>query len=497
MTIDSRFSPVYSFRKRVVIIGGGVAGIAAAVALADAGFHIELIEKRPLLGGRASSFFDHKTGEPIDACQHGTMRCCTNLADLLERLGVHHQIRYHDTIHFLDGEGKHSVIKGCGLPAPMHTAFSFFAFKSLGLRDKLSIVRGLMAMLRAKPEPHNDTLDIATWFARMDQTERAIRRFYEPILVSACNESLERISCMHAFKIFVDGFLRHPTAFHFGVPCVPLGVLYTQPTLAYLKQRGGCVRLKTTVDRVEVRDGRVVGVILNNGERVEADYYVSALQCDLLLKILPQEVTRGIPYFENLKQIEFSPIIGVHLWFDRTIDCPECVALLDRRIDWIFNKTRNFDLPPDRGTYLSLVISADRELAAMPKEEVMARTLADVHDCLPETREARLLKWLVLKERKATFSPKPGVDVLRPDQRSPLDNLYVAGEWTRTGWPSTMEGASRSGYRAAEYILAREGIPRKLVADDLPTTGLARWLTPSSRQLKAHSNTRLPVSADS
>lgn len=474
-------------QRTVIIIGGGVAGIAAAVVLADAGFRVELIEKRPLLGGRASSFFDHVTGEPIDACQHGTMRCCTNLADLLERLGIHHQIRYHDTIRFLDSEGKHSIIKGCGLPAPMHTAPSFFAFKSLGLRDKLTIARGLMAMLRAKPDPRYDALDIATWFAQMSQTERAVRRFYEPILVSACNESLDRISCTHAFKIFVDGFLRHPMAFHFGVPRVPLGVLYTQPTLAYLKQRGGCVRLRTIVDRVEVRDGRVAGVILNDGERVEADHYVSALQFDLLLKMLPLEATRGVPYFENLKQIEFSPIIGVHLWFDRPIDCPECIALLDRRTDWIFNKTRNFDLPADRGTYLSLVISADRELAAMPKEEVMARALADVHECLPETREARLVKWLVLKERKATFSPKPGVDALRPDQRSPLDNLYVAGEWTRTGWPSTMEGASRSGYRVAEYILAREGIPRQLVADELPATGLARWLMPSSRPSEVQS----------
>jgi zeta-carotene desaturase len=357
---------------------------------------------------------------------------------------------------------------------------SFLAFKSLSLKDKLSIARGLWAMLRAKPNPRYDTLDIDTWLAQMGQTERAIRRFYEPILVSACNESLHHIACTHAFKIFVDGFLCHPTAFHFGIPRMPLGLLYTPSTLTFLKRRGGCVRLKTTADRMEVRDGRISGVILSNNERIEADYYVSALPFDLLLKILPPEATRNVPYFENLKQIAFSPIIGVHLWFNRPIDCPECVALLGRRTDWIFNKTRNFDLPADRGTYLSLVISADRELAAMPKEEVLARTLADVYACLPATREARLIKWLVLKERKATFSPRPGVDALRPDQCSPVDNLYVAGEWTRTGWPSTMEGASRSGYRAAEYILAREGIFRQLVADELSATGLARWLMTSS-----------------
>src|SRR2546423_328230 len=138
-------SPLTTHPRTVAIIGGGVAGIAASVALADAGLRVQLFEKRPLLGGRASSFFYPQTGEVTDACQHGTMRCCTNLADLLERLGVHDQIRYHDAIHFLDSEGKRSVIRGSGLPAPGHTSLSFLRFRSLGLRDKLGIARGMMA----------------------------------------------------------------------------------------------------------------------------------------------------------------------------------------------------------------------------------------------------------------------------------------------------------------------------------------------------------------
>jgi squalene-associated FAD-dependent desaturase len=466
-------------QKSVAIIGGGVAGIAASVALADAGFHVELFEKRPLLGGRASSWLEHETGERLDACQHGTMRCCTNLANLLERLGVHDQIHYHDVIHFLDSDGKRSVIQGCGLPAPLHTSFSFLRFRSLGLVDKLAIARGMIAMLRAKDGPAHESMDIETWYRRHGQTERAIRRFWEPILVSSCNESLDRISCTHAFKIFRDGFLCHPQAFHFGVPRVPLGTLYTEPTVAFIKRHGGCVSLKTIVDTVEVEggaEGRITGLTLMNGERVEADYYISALQFDLLLKLLPAEVTEGVPYFENLKQIELSPIVGIHFWFDRRIECPDALAILDRESDWIFNKNRNFDASEEKGTYLSVVISASREIAAMPKETLEALVLEEVRACLPETREAKVLKSYVLKERKATFSPKPGVESLRPDQRSPVSNLFVCGEWTRTGWPSTMEGAARSGYLAAQYVLESEGISKSLLAPDLPMSGLARLL---------------------
>lgn len=460
--------------KKVVVIGGGVSGIASAVALADNGFQVELIEKRPLLGGRASSFVDKTTGERIDECQHGTMRCCTNLADLLTRLGVHDKIQYFDAIEFLDKDGKQSAIRGGHLPAPLHTSWSFLTFKSLGVGDKIAIGRAMIAMLFAKPHPNQDKIAVATWFQRMGQTERSIKRFWRPVLVSACNEELERISCTHAFKIFRDGFLMHPQAFHFGVPRVPLATLYTEPTLAYLKQRGGCVRARTIVEQIHFENNRVTGVSLMDGERVEADYYVSALQFDLLLKLLPVEVTNGVPYWENLRHIELSPLCGIHLWFDRPINCPPALSVLDRDTEWIFNKNANFNLPKGAGAYLSVVISASHRFADIPKEKLLAHILEEVRACLPEARNAELVRSQIIRWPKATFSPLPGVEALRPDQRSPIANLYVAGEWTQTGWPSTMESAARSGYRAAEYILMQEGRPQSLIAPELTPTGLAR-----------------------
>jgi len=470
-----------------IIIGGGVAGISAACALADAGVHVELIEKRPMLGGRASSYVDGQTGEILDECQHGTMRCCTNLADLLERLGVHDRIRYFSDLHFLDSEGKRSVINRCGLPAPFHTSLSFLTFRSLGLGDKIAIGRAMLAMLRAQPGPGWDQIDAAAWFREQRQTERAVLRFWRPILVSACNEELDRISCTHAFKIFRDGFLAHPTAYEFGVPRVPLGVLYTEPTLAYLKARGGCAHLRTIVDSVESDDGGISSITLQNGETLTADYYVSGMQFDLLLKLLPAERTADAPYWENLRSIELSPIMGVHLWLDRPIDCPSALAILDRPTEWIFNKTALFDitkqgeaapigLGPGGGTYLSLVMSASRRFMGVDQQEIVDTAMRDVRACLPHAANAGLLRSRVVRWPKATFSPKPGIESLRPDQRSPIRNLYVAGEWTQTGWPSTMESAARSGYRAAEYLLADAGLPRQIVAPDLAPSWLTRLL---------------------
>ena len=460
--------------RKAVVVGGGVAGIAAAVALADAGLTVELIEKRAMLGGRASSFYDHETGLPIDEVQHGTMTCCTNLADLLERLGVHHLVRYHDTIRFLDGEGRRSAIYRAPLPAPLHTSWSFLRFRSLGLRDKLSVARALVALLRTPITPDVERMDMGSWLRGRGVTERALARFLEPVLVSACNAPLDRIGCAYGFKVFRDGFLTHPRAYQFGVPTVALGELYTEPTVRYLEERGGRVRLRTIVGRIVFEAGRASGVALNGGEAIGADIVVSGLQFDLLLRMLGDRADH--PYFEPLRHLELAPIVGVHVWFGKAIETDDCVALLDRRTDWVFNRTRILALR-DRGvTLLSLVISADEELAAMPKDEALALVLRELAEAIPETAGAPILKSYVVRERKATFVPAPGVDALRPDQRSPYPGFYVAGEWTQTGWPSTMESAARSGYLAAERALEDLGAPRACLAPDLRPSWLARRL---------------------
>ena len=182
-------------------------------------------------------------------------------------------------------------------------------------------------------------------------------------------------------------------------------------------------------------------------------------------------------YFRDLKNIETSPIVGIHLWYEGKIDSPDALALLDRETDWIFNKNKNFQINKTDSTYLSLVISGSRMVTDMSKEDILEMALAEVNTVLPQTRSARLLKSYVLKERKATFSALPGIEKLRPSQESPLANVAIAGEWTDTGWPSTMESAARSGFLAAEVILSKCGIKTRLTAPDMPMNGLARFIT--------------------
>jgi len=459
----------------VLIIGGGLAGLAAATALADQGLRVTLIEKRPLLGGRAGSFIDPETGERVDNCQHVTLRCCTCLDAFLRRIGAADNIRYHDTLRFLDPQGLVSVLRGSPLPAPFHTLPSFVGFRGLRLADKLCIARALLAILLARPTQELDALSMADWLAGQRQTPRALERFWRTILVSACNEELERISCLHGFKIFRDGFLVHPRAFHMGLPTVSLGSLYTEPAVQYLEARGAHVRFRDHVDRVCMDHGSVSGVRLADGTRLQAGTYVSAVPFDLFLKLLPAEVVEAHACFRDLRRLEHSPITGVHLWFQGHLPVDEAVALFDREMQWIFRK--DFGVEPDaEATCLGLVVSSSRRLVDLPREEIIRIAEAEVRQAIPAARQARLLKARVVKERKATFSPVPGAEKWRPAQRTPIPNLFLAGDWTATGWPATMEGAVRSGLLAAEAVLESLGAPTRLLEPDLPPAGLARFL---------------------
>ena len=463
-------------RKSVVVIGGGVAGIAASVTLAESGFKPMLLEKRPLLGGRASSATDPHTGERIDECQHGTMRCCTELTSLLAQLGVDDKIEYFDTLEFLDGQGRRSVIKGSHFPAPLHTALSFLTFRSLGLKDKLGIARGMLCMLRAHSDERNEELAFGEWLSKTGQTELAIRHFWRPILISSCNEEPERIACSFAFKIFVEGFLSTANGYHFGVPTVPLATLYTEPTISYLHRNGGCVRTRATVSKLHFSAGRITGLELTGGEYVQADYIISSLQSDMLLKMIPKEVQIHSDYWSKLSEFELVPLLGAHLWFEGKIEAPPALAILDREIEWIFNRSRNLKLPSDKETCLSVVISASRRYAQLDKNSLVEQIVSEARACLPQLNSSKLLRTYLVRWPKATFSPKPGVNGIRPVQRSPIPNLFVAGEWTRTEWPSTMEGAARSGRLAASFLLEEEGIERRKPPADPPAAPLVRFI---------------------
>ncbi len=474
------------------MIGGGLAGLASAVVLAEAGLEVRLMEKRPHLGGRATSY-TLPDGSEVDNCQHVTLGCCTNLADFYRRVGAEGKVRFYDRLCFVDRHGRRSSMRASALPPPLHMAASFLCFGALTLADKTSIARAMLAIARAGGAPPDiDGISMLDWLHRMKQTPGAIERLWRVVLVSALNEELARMDARYGIEVFWKGFLANRTGYQLGIPSVPLGELYEGCRDAVIR-RGGQVRLRSGVRAITVCENRFAGAVLEDGTEVSADACIAAVPHDALLGMVPEEMAASGGLLEGLRHLRTSPITGVHLWFDRTVMTEPFFALLDHTTQWVFNKTLLY--APQRGSgqspgtaatrveggngqYLQLVISASYDLVPRSRQEIIDLCRRELAEILPATREAKLEKATVIKEVNATFSPEPGVDRWRPKQETSVRNLYLAGDWTRTGWPATMEGAVRSGYLAAEAVLAAlrpAQPPRKFLLPDLPSQGLSSW----------------------
>jgi len=476
----------------VAVAGGGLAGLAAACALSDVGFRVTLFEKRPFLGGRASSYEHPGTGEVVDNCQHVLFRVCTNLVEFYERIGVANQIRWYDQMNFIEPGGRVSVMKSSPLPAPLHTAPSFLHFPFLTAADKLSITRALAPLTLSAQ--HDTGHSFQSWLDQHGQTKNAVARFWRPILVSALSEELDRISISAAAQVVRES-MKTPAARHMGVPALPLTDLYNAAG-DYVRARGGVLHFRCPVesfaaDASEVRV-QVRGREDDRGQNSEEafDYLIVALPFDVLDRVLP-DTAESAPLREKLTYFENSPITGIHLWFDRQISDLDHAVLLDRTIQWMFHKSR---LQPIRtqgmngnsgGSYIELVVSSSKTLIEKSRAEIVDLALGEVREFFPAARAANLVKSTVIKEVNATYSPQPGIDAHRPGCMTPWRRVFLAGDWTATGWPATMEGAVRSGYLAAEALARAAGVrtagartvgvkDARFLSPDLAPTGFMR-----------------------
>ena len=429
---------------KLLIAGGGLAGLAAAAALGRDGWEVELFEARPFLGGRATSYAVPAGGEEvpetIDNCQHVLLRCCLNLLDFYQRLGVRERIKFYREFFFIEPGGRISTLRRGRLPAPLHFTESFLRMSCLSFADKTAIGKALLALRRERTRRTDlDRISMLDWLLQKRQTPHAIDRFWRQVLVSAVNEDLDRMAARHGFQVFWLGFLASADGYEMGVPSVPLGELYT----ADAWQRMGNVKMhfRSPVERIDA-SGFQVG-----GERLTADRYLCALPFERLEAV-------GLP----APKFEHSPITGVHLWFDREVTTLPHATLLDRTMQWMFNK--------DAGRYLQLVVSASRDLTNLSRQEIIDIAIGDLRLYFPRVRDAKLVKAHVVKEQRATFSAAPETESLRPGAQSEITNLYMAGDWTSSGWPATMEGAVRSGYIAADALSSSIGRPTShLIAD--------------------------------
>ncbi len=451
---------------QVAIAGGGLAGLAAGCALADAGFRVTLIEKRPFVGGRASSYEHPGTGEVVDNCQHVLLGCCTNLIDFYRRIGVVDKIGWYDRLNFIEPGGRRSEIAPSWLPPPFHTAPSFLKASSLGLGDKLAIASAMMSIAQRLPCDTDETF--MQWLKRHGQTERAIERFWKVVLVSALNEDLERMSVYYAAQVFREAFLKSREGGRMGVPRVPLTELYGRAA-EYIRGRGGEVRLRASVESFRAEPAGVRLCV--NGAEMACDFAVLAVPFDALGRMLPQSATAG-PLAEMISHFETSPITGIHLWLDREITDLDHAVLLDRTVQWMFHKSRLLG----RGgpSYVELVVSSSKALVEKPRGEIIEMALVELGEFFPTAREAKLVKATVIKEVHATYSALPGADAYRPPAATGWPRVFLAGDWTLTGWPATMEGAVRSGYLAAEAVAQSAGKSAKFAVADLGPKGLMR-----------------------
>jgi zeta-carotene desaturase len=463
----------------VAVAGGGLAGLAAACALAESGVRVTVLERRPYLGGRASSYQHPGTGEVVDNCQHVLFRLCTNLVEFYRRIGVEDKIRWYDEMTFIEPGGRMSVMHASALPAPLHTAPSFLRFPFLDAKDKWAISRAIAALTLTTQRDTGRSFQ--EWCEQHGQTENAIQRFWKPILVSALSEDLDLISVSYAAQVVRESMKSAP-ARHMGVPTMPLTDLYNRAG-EYIRARGGEIRLRTSIEAFSPEAERVRIRTSENGEREEAfDDLILALPFENVDRVLP-EGAASATLREQLTHFESSPITGVHLWFDRQVSDLDHAVLLDRTIQWMFHKSRLLNTRSNdtrvngepAGSYLELVISSSKDLIDKSRAEIVDLALQEVREFFPAARDAKLVKSTVIKEVRATFSPRPGIDAYRPRQSTAWPRVYLAGDWTATGWPATMEGAVRSGYMAAEALTRAAGIKAgRFISPDLPAAGLMK-----------------------
>ncbi len=463
--------------QSVTVIGGGLAGLSAACALADAGYQVRLLERRRYLGGRASSYEHPGTGEVIDNCQHVLLGNCVNLIDLYRRLGVNDAIRWFDRLTFIEPGGRRSILEPSFLPAPFHDMPAFLRAPAFSFSDKLAIGRGMSAFIAGIPKDSDE--NFAHWLQRHGQTRGAIERFWKPVLVSALNEDPDRMSVHYAGQVIRKSLLLSPGAGRMGVPAIPLSDLYGR-AIEYIESRGGQVQLSCAAESFAWCEEEQQWTITTSTDCFTTGSVVLAVAFEGLSRMLPAlpQNAETEQLALNLECFEHSPITGIHLWFDREVSDLEHAILLDATIQWMFHKSK---LQPEKrrgepGSYIELVVSASKSLVSMQRQEIIDLALRELAQFFPLVAEAKLLKATVVKEVRATYSIRPQLELLRPSAASPWPRVFLAGDWVATGWPSTMEGAVRSGYLAAEAVSQATGEPARFLRPELAPTGLMRWM---------------------
>ena len=437
----------------ILIIGGGFAGLAAGVEMARAGKRVRLLEQKPHLGGRARSFADATTGSVVDNGQHLFMGCYHATRKFLETIGMADRVRFQPNlaVNFLDADSRLTALECPDLPSPWHLLTGVVRSGSFSAGEKWEVIQ-LGRALDAKNQAANGAsrLSVTEWLEKMGQSENIRRKFWDLLCIAALNEDPKVASAGLFQRVLKLALFASPEDSCLGIARAGLSECYTEAASGYIESHGGEVLLERNVTGLNISSQRCEGVRLGSGEAVDAGAVVSAVPWTQFVSLLPPDLLRNEPYFTNILSLRPAPIISINLWFDRAITDLEFAGLRGTTIQWLFNKGKILGTGEH---YYSLVLSGAHDHVARNKEDLLAVALADLGMLLPESHNAKLIHSLILKERFATFSPSWDAEQMRPTTKSPVEGLYMAGDWTATGLPATIEGAVQSGFAAAKEIL--------------------------------------------
>jgi squalene-associated FAD-dependent desaturase len=448
-------------KKSAVVIGAGFAGLSAAVALAERGVRVTVLEGKPALGGRAYSFADPDTGDFVDNGQHVLMGCYGQTLDFLKRIGAYEQLVFQEDlkIEMLAGPGQSAVLKTARLPGPLHMTAALFGYRHLSFAERLAVMRGGLRMLamRRFRSAELRRLTVMQLMDRLEQSENARRCFWYPLSIATLNDEPETSSAQQLAEVLKRAFFsrrRLDSAFVYSR--VGLSDLYCTGAKRLIERAGGSVLSHSIVEMLELgAGGKVASVRLRDGRRIEASDFISAVPAPQLLRFLPENAVAD-PFFSRLSDLSNSPIICVHVWLDREVTSSPFIGFIGTTTQWLFNKRQIF---AQRGEshpgYLSFVISGARKLVDRSNDEILDIVIKDLHAMIPASREAKVVKSLVLKEKNATTAPDLRSHELRPTARTPIANFFLAGDWIQTGLPATIESAVISGRAAADAVIGR------------------------------------------
>jgi squalene-associated FAD-dependent desaturase len=453
--------------RHVVVVGGGLAGITSAIELREAGVEVTLLEARPWLGGATCSF--SRGGLVIDNGQHVFLRCCSAYRDLLARLGVTGSVAIQDRFDVtVLAPGGQARLRRSRLPGPLHMAGALAGYSLLSPLDRLRVARAALAMRFAHPaRPGLDSARLGDWLGARGQHDAARRRLWDLFIVSTLNIAGDEANAGLAATVIRTALLGGRDAADIGIPTVPLAELHGQAAASLLGRLGADVRLGAKAIAVEhdaAGGFRVQAVSAADGSdpRLSADGDDLAdsggrvLRADgVILAVPAPAAARLVPAAESAAaarwaELGTSPIVNVHVIYDRRVTRLPFAAGVDSPVQWVFDKTRQAGLPS--GQYLAISLSAADDYVDVPSARLREQFLPALEALFPAARDARVTDFFVTRERRATFRQAPGCGALRPGAATSLRGLVLAGAWTDTGWPDTMEGAVRSGLTAAQAL---------------------------------------------